>query len=77
MAYLGLISAFYELSDIHMDLNMAHAGAAVHPSQWASGGYEEIDEPRRPVMYQIDPAQHLCYFEVESVSRSLGWPILP
>ncbi|MFZ0945800.1 MAG: transposase [Syntrophobacteraceae bacterium] len=30
----------------YMDLNMVRAGMVAHPSQWASGGYAEIQEAR-------------------------------
>ena len=46
----------------YMDLNMVRAGVAAHPSQWASGGYAEIQEARerysiidhRALMYLLD-----------------------
>jgi putative transposase len=32
---------------IYVDLNMVRAGVVGHPSDWAFGGYNEIQEPRR------------------------------
>ncbi len=43
----------------YMDLNMVPAGAVVHPSQWASGGYAEIQEARE--RYSIIDRRALMY----------------
>jgi putative transposase len=32
---------------VYIDLNMVRAGVVDHPSQWAFGGYNEIQSPRR------------------------------
>lgn len=32
---------------VYIDLNMVRAGLVSHPSEWAFGGYNEIQEPRR------------------------------
>ena len=32
---------------VYMDLNMVRAGVVNHPRQWAHGGYNEIQHPRR------------------------------
>ena len=32
---------------VYIDLNMVRAGVVSHPSEWAFGGYNEIQEPRR------------------------------
>jgi REP-associated tyrosine transposase len=48
---------------VYVDLNMVRAGAAKHPSEWAHGGYREIQDP--PERYRlIDLAQlsRLCGF---------------
>jgi putative transposase len=42
-----------------MDLNMVRAGAVAHPSQWAFGGYAEIQEARE--RYSIIDHRALMY----------------
>lgn len=32
---------------VYIDLNMVRAGVVSHPAEWAFGGYNEIQSPRR------------------------------
>ncbi len=60
----------------YIDLNMVRAGAVAHPSEWASSGYAEIQEPRE--RYSI--IDHRALMEllgipsIEELRRShIGW----
>lgn len=42
---------------VYIDMNMVRAGAVPHPSQWAHGGYNEIQSP--PERYRLIDRQRL------------------
>ena len=46
---------------VYIDLNMVRAGVVQHPSQWAFGGYTEIQNPPvRKRVIDIERLMKLC-----------------
>ncbi len=52
---------------VYIDMNMVRAGIAKHPHDWATGGYNEIQNPRD--RYSI--------IDHNGLARSLGFPNVP
>lgn len=48
---------------VYIDLNMVRAGVVRHPSEWAHGGYREIQQPRK--RYTV--------IDLEALSASCGF----
>ena len=49
---------------VYIDLNMVRAGVVKHPTQWAHGGYWEIQRPReRYALIDLAALSELCGFE--------------
>ncbi len=48
---------------VYVDLNMCRAGVVRHPEQWAHGGYNAIQHPRRKnILIDYKTLGHLCGF---------------
>jgi putative transposase len=49
---------------VYVDLNMVRAGVVSHPSDWSSGGYNEIQSPRRKcVLVAYERLRELAGFD--------------
>ena len=49
---------------VYIDLNMVRAGVVNHPSEWLSGGYNEIQNPRRKyILINYDRLRQLTNFD--------------
>jgi putative transposase len=49
---------------IYIDLNMVRAGVVLHPAEWSSSGYNEIQEPKRKnVLIDYEKLRELLGFE--------------
>ena len=57
---------------VYIDLNMVRAGVVRHPSAWAQGGYQEIqDPPKRYALIELSRLSALCGFaDVEKFQRA-------
>ena len=50
---------------VYIDMNMVRAGVVNHPSEWAFGGYNEIQEPKKKnVLIDYDRLRQLLGFEI-------------
>jgi len=61
---------------VYIDLNMVRAGVVEHPSEWAFGGYNEIQSPReRYALIEYDGLRDLLNFKAmdDLTAAYRGW----